>query len=62
MLSDDHYAATLNDLQNNSFLMEKGKSYYYNDRRNNNEIIYLENWKSILKNEVSILVLYEKVA
>ena len=62
MPSDDHYAATLIDLQNSSFLMEKGKSYYYNDRRNNNEIIYLKNWKSILKNEVPILLLYEKVA
>ena len=62
MPSDDYYTATLIDLQNSSFLMEKGKSYYYNDRRNNNEIIYLENWKSILKNEVPILVLYENIA
>ena len=60
MPSDDHYAAILIDLQNSSFLMEKGKSYYYNDRMNNNEITYLENWKSILRNEVPILALYEK--
>ena len=40
--------------------MEKGKSYYYNDRMNDNEIINLENWKCILNNEVPILVLYEK--
>ncbi len=60
MPGDDHYTATLINIQNNSFLMEKGKSYYYNDRMNNNEIINLENWKSILNNEVPILVLYEK--
>ena len=59
MPSDDNYTTTLINL-NNSFLMEKGKSYYYNDRMNDNEIINLENWKCILNNEVPILVLYEK--
>ena len=42
--------------------MEKRKSFYYNNRRNNNEIEYLENWKSIFMNEVPILVIYENVA
>ena len=60
MPSEDHFTLTLINLQNNSFLMEKGKSYYYNDIMNNNEIINIENWKRILNDEVPILVLYEK--
>ena len=60
MPSDDHYTALLVNVKNEQFLIEKGKSYYYNDIINNNEIIPVENWKNILDKEVPVLALYQK--
>ena len=60
MPSDDHYTALLVNVKNEQFLIEKGKSYYYNDIINNNEIIPVENWKNILGKEVPVLALYQK--
>ena len=61
MPSNDHYTATLVNIQTESFSIEKGKSYYYNDNSNNNEIVPLEDWKVILNDEIPVLILYQKV-
>ena len=48
-------------MQTNYFLLEKGLNYYYNDRKDNNEIIPLNNWKDKLDEEIPVLALYERV-
>ena len=45
----------------NSFLIEKGKNYYYDDRKNNNEIIPLINWREKLNEDIPVLALYERL-
>ena len=56
-----HYSAILINLQTSYFLLEKGLNYYYNDRKDNNEIIPLINWKDKLDEEIPVLALYERV-
>ena len=56
-----HYSAILINLQTNYFLLEKGLNYYYNDRKDNNEIIPLINWKDKLDEDIPVLALYERV-
>ena len=56
-----HYSAILINLQTNYFLLEKGLNYYYNDRKDNNEIIPLNNWKDKLDEEIPVLALYERL-
>ena len=41
--------------------MEKGKTYYYDDTKNNNEIILLNDWRSKIKENIPFLALYEKI-
>ena len=48
------------NVQETSFLIEKGKNYYYDDRMNNNEIIEIINWKEWLKTNMPTLAIYEK--
>ena len=55
------YSAKLINVQNKSFLIDKGRNYYYNDCKNNNEIIPLNNWKDKINEEIPILALYEKI-
>ena len=56
-----HYNAMIINVQETSFLIEKGKNYYYDDRMNNNEIIEIINWKEWLKTNTPTLAIYEKV-
>ena len=56
-----HYSAILINLEINYFLLEKGLNYYYNDRKDNNEIIPLINWKDKLDEDILVLALYERV-
>ena len=56
-----HYSAILINVPINSFLIEKGGNYYYNDRKNNNEIVPLSNWKEQLEQDIPVLALYEKI-
>ena len=56
-----HYSAILINLQTNYFLLEKGLNYYYNDRKDNNEIIPLINWKDKSDEDIPVLALYERV-
>ena len=58
MPSDDHYTAMIINIKKDNFLLDKGKSYYYNDSLNNNELINYSNWRDILKSEIPILALY----
>ena len=44
-----------------SFLIEKGMNYYYNDRKNNNEIIPLSNLRDKLNDDIPVLALYERL-
>ena len=60
MPSNDHYTALLINVKNEQFLIEKGKCYYYNDAINNNEIIAIDNWRTILEKEVPVLAFYQK--
>ena len=50
-----------NKFETNYFLSEKGINYYYNDRKDNNEIIPLINWKDKLDEDIPVLALYERV-
>ena len=59
MPDDDHYRNII-EFEIESFCMNKGLLYYYNDNRNNNEIIPLDNLREILSKEIPILPLYEK--
>ena len=56
-----HYSAILINVQMTSFLIEKGMNYYYNDRKNNNEIIPLINWRDKLNDDIPVLALYERL-
>ena len=56
-----HYSAILINLKEDSFLMEKGKTYYYDDTKNNNEIILLNDWRSKIKENIPFVALYEKI-
>ena len=40
--------------------MNKRILYYYNDNKNKNGIIHLEDWREILNKEIPILELNEK--
>ena len=60
MPSDDHYTAMIINIKKDNFLLDKGKSYYYNEEINNNELILYENWRDILKTDIPVLALYEK--
>ena len=55
-----HYSAILINVNDNSFLIDKGKTYYYNDRKYNNEIRIIENWKEKLNEDIPVLAIYEK--
>ena len=55
-----HYSGILTNVANDSFLIEKGKCYYYNDLSVNNEIIPLNNWRHKLK-DIPVLALYEGI-
>ncbi len=57
-----HFNAIIIKVQENSFLMEKGKNYYYDDKKDNNEIIEIENWKDWIKINMQVLAIYEKVS
>ena len=56
-----HYSTILINIPMNSFLIEKGKNYYYDDRKNNNEIIPLINWTEKLNEDIPVLALYERL-
>ena len=56
-----HYSTILINIPMNSFLIEKGKNYYYDDRKNNNEIIPLINWREKLNDDIPVLALYERL-
>ena len=56
-----HYNAIIINIQEPSFLIDKGKNYFYDDNKNNNEIIEIDNWKNWVKNNIPILAVYEKI-
>ena len=56
-----HYNAIIINVQKPSFLIDKCKNYYYDDTKNNNEIIEIDNWKNWIKNNIPILAIYEKI-
>ena len=56
-----HYNAIIINVQEPSFLIDKGKNYYYDDTKNNNEIIEIDNWKNWIKNNIAIIAIYEKI-
>ena len=56
-----HYNAMIINVQETSFLIEKGKNYYYDDTMNNNEIIEIINWKNWLKSNMPTLAIYERI-
>ncbi len=55
-----HYATFLKNVKEDSLLIKKGNNFYYYDTINNNEIICFENWRTLIKNYIPYIALYEK--
>ena len=56
-----HYSVFLINVKNDSLLIKKGVSYYYDDRDNDNEILKVDDWRKMIKEYIPILALYEKL-
>ena len=56
-----HYSGIIINVDEPSFLIEKGKSYYYDDNKDNNEIKECDNWKDWIKENIPIICLYKKI-
>ena len=56
-----HYNSIIINVKELAFLIDK-KNYYYNDNKNNNEIIEIDNWKTRIKTNIPILAIYEKIS
>jgi len=56
-----HYNAIIINVKEPNFLIDKEKNYYYDDNKNNNEIIEIADWKTWIKTNIPILAIYEKI-
>ena len=56
-----HYCSIIINVEETSFLIEKGKAYSYDDNTNNNEIKECCNWKDWIKQNIPIIGLYKKL-
>ena len=56
-----HYCGIIINVDEPSFLIEKGKSYFYDDNLDNNEIKECYNWKDWIKKNIPIIGLYKKI-
>ena len=56
-----HYNAIIINVKEPTFLIDKEKNYYYDDNKNNNEIIEIADWKTWIKTNIPILAIYEKI-
>ena len=55
-----HYNGIITDLNEDIYPLKKGKYYFYDGQKNNNEIIEIENWRELLNTNLPYILFYNK--
>ena len=55
-----HYNGIITDLNEDIYLLKKGKYYFYDGQKNNNDIIEIENWRGLLDSNLPYILIYNK--